>query len=360
MVMLQFLLASVVGWVSRDQQDIIRYLWAERSVLRRQLRRRIRFTKEQRARLGQKGQALGPRLLKEIEGLVTPQTILRWYRTLIAKEYDSSKRRSGSGSSKPRTTIAELVVQLAKEHPDWSSTSLRNFLLKQGRNVTRETVQRILREHGLEPKADRCRKGMSWKTFLSTHWEQLAAADFFTVEVLSLTGLRRYFVFFVMELHTRRVHIAGITAQPNEAWMMQIARNLKDCEDGFLLDKKYIILDRDPLYTPKFRNFLRESETKPVRLPRRSPNLNAYAERWILSIRSECLNHLIPLGEHHLRSVIREYVEHYHHGRYHQGLEGRLIEPDARVGVSEGDIVCHKRLGGLLRFYHREAGSASK
>ena len=137
--------------------------------------------------------------------------------------------------------------------------------------------------------------------------------------------------------------------------MKQIARNLTDPIDGFLRDKKYIILDRDPLYTKAFRRMLRDSGTKPLRLPSRSPDLNAQAERWILSAKPEYLDRVIPLGEKHLRSLVAAYIKHYHAERIHQGIGHRIIEPDERAGRPAGPIACQERVGGLLRYYHREA-----
>jgi len=173
---------------------------------------------------------------------------------------------------------------------------------------------------------------MSWKTFLAAHWEGLAAADFFTVEVLTIRGLVRYVVFFVMKLKTRTVEIAGISSEPDWAWMTQLARNLTDASDGFLRGVQYVILDRDPLYTAAFRRLLRDSGVKPVILPAWSPNLNAFAERFVASAKSECLERMVLLGEPHLRASIRAY----HEERPHQGLGNELI-------------------GGLLKFYEREA-----
>jgi len=148
------------------------------------------------------------------------------------------------------------------------------------------------------------------------------------VEVLTLGGLVRYSVLFVMELSTRKVHVAGIICQPGEAWMKNMARYLTDRFDGFLRGKRYMILDRDPLFTKGFRDILRGSGVEPLRLPARSPNLNAYAERFVLSIKSECLDKVVPLGERHLRHAIREYVDHYHGERHHQGLASSIITPE--------------------------------
>src|SRR6266540_4811867 len=145
---------------------------------------------------------------------------------------------------------------------------------------------------------------------LEAHLGSIAATDFFTVEALTLAGLARYFVLFVMDIGTRRVHIAGIVRQPHDAWMKQIARNLTDHVDGFLGGTRYLIHDRDPLFTDAFRELLRGAGVKCLKLPAHSPNLNAYAERFVLSIKSECLDKLVLLGERHLRLAITEFVEH--------------------------------------------------
>ena len=137
--------------------------------------------------------------------------------------------------------------------------------------------------------------------------------------------------------------------------MKQMARNLTDPFDGFLRDAGYLIMDRDPLFTACFKQILKNSGTKPVRLPARSPDLNAFAERFVLSIKSECLNKIIPLGERHLRSTIKEYLAHYHSERNHQGLCSRIIHVDENVGRSDGVIKTRSRLGGFLNYYYRDA-----
>jgi putative transposase len=167
-------------------------------------------------------------------------------------------------------------------------------------------------------------------------------------------GLVRYVVFFVMELKTRTVEIAGITCQPNDAWMTQVARNLTDTRDGFLRRVRYVILDRDPLYTAAFRRLLRDNGATPLLLPARSPNLNAFAERFVESAKSECLERIVPLGEGHLRTAVRAFVHHYHEERPHQGLGNELIAPSSTL-IGPGPVQCRERLGGLLKFYHRKA-----
>ena len=172
--------------------------------------------------------------------------------------------------------------------------------------------------------------------------------------MLTWRGLVRYVVFFVMRLKTRTVEIAGITSQPHELWMTQMVRNLTDPHDGFLRDAQYMILDRDPLYTAAFRNLLRDSGVTLVRLPARSPNLNAFAERFVGTVRAECLARVVPLGEGHLRAAIRAFVDHYHEERPHQGLRNALIAPKT-TSVGRGPVRCRERLGGVLKYYYRAA-----
>ena len=212
-------------------------------------------------------------------------------------------------------------------------------------------MKRILRDHGIDPASERSRR-TPWKTFLLAHWAGLAAADFFTVEVLTLGGLRRYLVFFVIELQTRRVQIAGIHPQPGGAWVEQMVRTLTDPVDGFLRTAHYLIHDRDPPYSRAVADILTSAGIQPLRLPARSPNLNAYAERFVRSIKEECLNRVVPLGDGHLRLLRREYVDHY---RNHQGLDNRLLQHAAPPQRTATTVRRRDRLGGLLRFYHREA-----
>jgi len=188
-----------------------------------------------------------------------------------------------------------------------------------------------------------------------TSFPSIAATDFFSVEVITRSGLVRYFVLFVIDLKTRRVEIAGILPRPNGEWMSQMARNLTDCDEGFLNEARYLIHDRDTLFTRSFREILKSSGVETVKLPARSPNLNAYAQRFVRSIKSECLAQIIPLGERHLRHAVKEYTEHDHVERNHQGLDNRLIEEPPGVVDMNSAVVCHERLGGVLNYYERRA-----
>ena len=190
---------------------------------------------------------------------------------------------------------------------------------------------------------------------MTTNWDCLAAADFFTVEVWSWRGLITYYVLFVLELSTRRVHIAGITRNPDTPWMMQMARNLTDPIDGFLADKRFLIIDRDTKYCEAFRHILESSGVKPVRLPPRSPNLNSFAVRFVRSIKEECLARLILFSERSLRYAIDQYIAHYHDERPHQGIGNRPIVVRSVQLPPADSAECRRRLGGLLCSYERRA-----
>jgi transposase InsO family protein len=250
--------------------------------------------------------------------------------------------------------IRELVVRMARENRSWGYTRIRGALWNIGHDAGRTTIANILKEHGVEPAPER-RKKMTWAEFLRAHRDVFAAADFFTVEVWAPRGRVTIYVFFVIELATRRVQIAGTTTRPNERWMMQVGRNLTDPIDGFLADKRFLILDRDQKYSKQFHRLLEDAGIAIVRLPSRSPNLNAHAERFVRSIKEECLDRMILFGEHPLRRATREYAAHYHEERNHQGIGNRLIEPKAPGCASTGPIRCSERLGAMLRFYHRVA-----
>jgi putative transposase len=194
---------------------------------------------------------------------------------------------------------------------------------------------------------------MSWSQFLKLHWNVLTATDFFTVEVATWRGLVTYYVLVVMELDTRRVHIAGITPHPTADFMQQCGRQLTDPFDGFLVGKRYLIHDRDTKFTQAFDALLKATGVEPILLPPRSPNLNAHCERFVRSIKEEALEQMIMLGERALYHAIHQFLAHYHAERNHQGLDNRLIAPEGGVGCQTGDVIRRERLGGLLHYYYR-------
>jgi Integrase core domain len=217
-------------------------------------------------------------------------------------------------------------------------------------------VGNILRRFGIAPAPKR-RLQTSWADFIRSHMAVLAGIDFFAVEVLTWRGLATYYVLFFLRLEARRITLAGNTQHPTEEWMLQMARNAVDEIDGALLPIRYVLHDRDTKFCNSFRTMLQSGGVQPILLPARSPNLNAYAERWVCSIRQECLSKLVLFGEASLRRTVTEFLRHYHFERNHQGKENLLLFP-ARLSPPTRPsraVTCHGRLGGLLKFYQPAA-----
>jgi hypothetical protein len=242
-----FLVISIAGWMNQRQQQVID-LVEENRVLREQIgKRRMRFTDSQRCRLAAKAKKLGRKILAQVATIVTPETLLAWHRKLIAEKYDgSANRRAG----RPRTLseISDLVVRMAEENRTWGYRRIQGAIANLGHILAHTTIANILKRHGIEPAPERNR-GTTWKEFLNRHWDQIVARDFFTVEVWTCSGLTRFAVLFFIDLKTRQVEIGGIASSANGLWMSQISRNLTDAMDGFFAGKRYLLHDRDPLYT---------------------------------------------------------------------------------------------------------------
>ena len=352
----QFLLVVLAGWVNHRQQEVIEYLTTENRVLKEKLGgKRILLNNDQRRRLAVKGKILGRKRLREIATLFTPDTILRWHRELIARKWDYSDRRKRKPRRPPVSQqVVRLILRMADENPDWGYDRIQGALANLGHEVSDQTVGNVLKEHGIEPAPDRKRQ-TTWKTFFKAHWDVLGAIDFTTIEVWTKGGLVTYYLLFVMDVSTRRVHFAGCTPNPDTLWMKQIARNLTDALDGFLLGKRYLLMDRDAKFCPAFQDMLKSEGVQPVLLPPKSPNLNAHLERFFRSLKQECLEKMIFFGERSLRNAVGQFLAHYHRQRNHQGLGNRLIETDERLGCTTGEVRCHERLGGMLRYYYRDA-----
>src|SRR5215813_7421639 len=309
-----FVLTSIDGWMNQHQQYVIEYLMEENRVLREQMwSRRLRFSDNQRCRLAAKAKKLGRKLLAQVATIVTPETLLAWHRKLIAQKYDGSSFRR-PGRLPTRKEIAAVVIRMAEENRGWGYRRIQGALSNLGHLLAHNTIANILKRNGIEPAPERSRK-TTWKEFLNRHWQQIVASDFFTIEVWTLTGLKRFVVLFFMELSTRRVEIGGIASKANGLWMTRIARNVTDSVDGFLRKKRYLIHDRDPLYTRDFLRMLAEQGIESVKLPPRSPNLNAYAERFVRTIKEGCLEQMILFGEDTLRNAVSQFVAHYHFER---------------------------------------------
>lgn len=355
-MILQVLIAMVAGWIHRHQQQVIAYQQEEIHILKAKLgKRRIRFTDTERRRLAMLAHPLGRNCLKAAATLATPDTLMRWYKRLVADKFDGSQKRNQLGRPRVPDEVEQHVIRMANENPTWGYRRIQGAVANLGHHIDKITVRNILRRHHIDPAPKRRQAGMSWSQFLKMHWEVLASTDFFTVEVATWQGLVTYYVLVVMEVSTRRVEIAGITPHPHEAFMIQSARQLTDHFDGFLLGKRYLIHDRDRKFTEAFDQYLKDHGVEQVVLPPRSPNLNTHCERFVRSIKEEALNRMIFMGEASLRYTLNEYLAHYHSERNHQGLHNQLIAPELEVSEQTGQVVRRERLGGLLSYYYWEA-----
>jgi transposase InsO family protein len=350
------LLAYVTGLVNQELLLQNEYLTAENRILRAHLPTRLRLTDPERSTLAEIGKRLGRKALKEVARVAKPDTILDWYRRLIAHKFDGSKHRSYPGRPRVCREVTDLIVQMARENSGWGYDRIVGAIANLGHVVSDQTVGNILRRYGIAPAPKRS-QSTTWKQFIAAHMEVLAGTDFFTVEVLTWRGLVTYYVLFFLHLETRRVTLAGLTRHPTEEWMTQIARNAIDEQSGCLRQHRYVLHDRDTMFCAEFRETLATSGVKCLRLPPRSPNLNAFSERWVRSVKSECLSKLILFGESSLRRALANFCEHYHTERNHQGRDNQLLFPRSALPqlFGQGTVRCDERLGGLLKYYRREA-----
>jgi transposase InsO family protein len=331
-------------------------LAAENRILRAHLPARLRLTDPQPVILAEIGKRLGRRALQQVARVGKPDTILAWYRKLIAQKFDGSKYRRYPGRPSMSREVTELVLRMARENTGWGYDRIVGALGNLGYLVSDQTVGNILRRFGIGPAPKR-RQHTNWADFIRSHMAVLAGMDFFTVEVLTWRGLKTYYVLFFLHLQTRRVTIAGITRHPTEQWMTQMARNAVDEIDGVFRPIRFTPHDRDSKFCASFRTTLRSGGVRPLLLPAHSPNLNAFAERLVRSIKSECLSKLILFGEASLRRAITQFLAHYHQERNHQGKANPLLfpAPDQHHPHHQSAIHRRGRLGGLLKYYCRAA-----
>jgi putative transposase len=320
------LLTYVTGLVNQELLLQNEYLAAENRILRAHLPVRLRLSDPERSTLAEIGKRLGRKALEQVTCVAKPDTILGWYRKLIARKFDGSRHRSYPGRPRIAPELEALVVRIARENSGWGYDRIVGALANLGHRISDQTVGNILRRHGLAPAPKRS-QNTTWKEFIRSHMAVLAGIDFFTVEVLTWRGLVTYYVLFFIHLESRRVSLAGITRHPDEPWMQQMARNATDEGWGYLDQRRYVLHDRDTKFCASFRTILAAGGIKAIVLPARSPNLNAYAERWVLSAKKECLSKLILFGEGSLRRALREFIDHFHTERNHQGKSNVLLFP---------------------------------
>ncbi len=347
-------LALVSGRVEEEILLRNEYLAAENEILKSKIKKPLRFNDHERIRLAKIGERIGLKALREIACIVRPETILEWFKRLAAKKFDGSMFRKRVGRPRINKELEILIINFAEENPSWEYDRIVGALSNLGYDVSDRTVGNILRRNGIPPVPNRT-QDTTWSKFIKNHQDVIAACDFFTTEVVTPVGLITYYVLFFIHIGSRKIHIAGMTPHPNENWMKQIARNVTMSDWGFLSNCKYLIHDRDTKFCRSFRSIIATMGIKPIRLPSQSPRMNAYSERFVGSIKRECLRKLIFFGEESLKKAFSEYVSHYHEERNHQGKYNLLLFPDPKHIKNRRKIKCSEKLNGMLKYYYRSA-----
>ena len=259
----------LAGWINRQQRDAINYLLEENRILKGKYlaetgKKRIILTDRQRRRLAILAKRVGRKILFDISGIFSPDTLLAWYRKLVAAKYDSSKSRSKYGRRTISNEVRQQIIDIAKNHKYLGCRKLYGYLKYLGIKVSPASVSRILREAGIEPSPDRPER-TTWSAFIKAHWNSLCAIDFFTKEIFTKNGLVKFMALVAIDYKTRKVEIAGIIPQANGMWMKQIAKNLTDPFDGFMKDKKFVVMDQDPVFTDEVREIFADAGVEPMR-----------------------------------------------------------------------------------------------
>ena len=283
---------------------------------------------------------------------MTPETLLHWHRRLVAKRWTYPRRCPGRPPI--AADVRALIVRLGEENPRWGYLRIQGELKGLGISVSATTIRRVLAEEGLGPAGTR--GGTSWRTFLSNQAHAVLATDFFTVDTVLF---RRLYVLFFIEFDTRHVHLAGVTSKPTGPWVTQQARNLFIRTGDVLSGRKFLVRDRDTKFTGSFDEVFASECIKVIKTPVRAPKANAHAERFVGTIRRECLDWILLLGRRHPESVLNEHLAHYNGHRPHRALglmaPARTTNPPEPGLEAVGRVRRTDRLGGLVHEYHRQA-----
>ncbi len=343
------------GWKSESEKDLeILPLRHQLAIVERKQAKPVRLSRGEKLMLVVLATTLKTKTgrtikeMGEVIRIVKPATLFRWHRQLVRRKWTYRQQNCGG---RPRTDkeIERLVVRLAREN-DWGNERIEGELRKLGYSISDETVANILRRHGILPLPER-KSSPSWRHLMTHYRDQLLACDLFTVEMLFLKTL---YVLVFIEIGSRRVHFAGCTAHPNDRWVTQQARQLMWEMASGERPMRFLIHDRDRKFTTAFDTVFQSEGLDVIHTPYRAPNANAYAERWVRSVREACLDKLLIVNQIHLQRVMREYVEFFNTARPHQGIEQRIPTP-AKDRFETGPVRCRSMLGGILHDYYRDA-----
>jgi putative transposase len=348
------LLAFLVLLARRDRSKELEILVLrhELAILHRQVRR-PRFEPRDRLMLAALSRVAPRRCWSAFP--VRPETLLRWHRRLIARRWTYPHRQPGRPPIEGE--VRELIVRLARENTSWGYVRIVGALRKLGISVSATLVRSVLADAGIPPAPERDRQ--SWRTFLRQQGESILACDFLTIDTV---WLRRLYVLVFLSIGSRRVEYLACTRNPDTAWMLQQARNLLMEIDDRGRQARFLLHDRDSKFAAAFDAVFANAGVRIIRTPVRAPNANAHVERWIGTVRRECLDRLLIVGRRQLEHVLRVYVRHYNQGRPHRALDLQSPDPTAAVAAARGDPVAalagvqrRDLLGGLIHEYQLAA-----
>ncbi|PCJ58347.1 MAG: hypothetical protein COA79_13910 [Planctomycetota bacterium] len=356
MMNIMIIMKLLMSTTDQDFLKIIEFLNAEIRILKTINKEHREMNDEERFTLSTLAQGIKKALrLGTLETIFKPKTILGWLKRFENRKFDGSKSRKGKGRPSISEVIRNLVITLALANKSWGADRIAGQMHNLNYEISDQTVLNILKENNI-PIAPIRKLNTTWKEFLKAHWDQIWGIDFFQKGVWTFSGIKIVKVFVAIQYCTRKIKVLGIIENPNEEWMMQQARNITDVYEPMLENCKHLVHDGDPLYTPKFISYL-NPEINTIKILPNSPNMNPFAERVIRSIREDCLNHLAIVGEGSLRKIMKEYVDHYHFERNHQGIGNQIIESENEIlqhsKKGKGEILCQERVGGLLIYYYR-------
>ena len=343
------LLANVTGSIDEELRLRNEYLVTENRILRSKIKGRFQLKDEERRELAAIGKQLGRKALEAGATIVKPDTILRWHAKLVARKFDGTGYRQSPGRPPLSPEVEAHILRFARQNRNWGYDRISGALKNLGHRVSDATVAKVFEKTRFTP-GSRSEEGNDLEGVHPQSHGCVGSNRF--LHHRSVDSFRFGYLLYPF------LHPSWYTPNPHQGWMAQVVRNITDIDEGMLLQNncKYLIHDRDSKFCEHFDSLMRSVNIEPMKLPPRSPNLNAYAERFILSVKSECLDRMILFGERSLRHVLKEYAAHYHFERNHQGIGNNLIFPQpAPEKSSEQAIECRERLGGLLKFYHRRA-----
>ena len=357
------IIATVTRLLCRKLTLQNEYVLRQNKILKSKITKRIKFTDEERRALVESALAMGRDLMEKVVRIVQPKTILAWQRRLEKQKWDySDRRKNNPGRPKISLDIEQLVCKMAREN-EWGYKRIQGELKKLDIEISKSSVANILRRNGLPPSPER--EGLSWREFLARHAPVFLCADMFQKEVWTFRGLTTAYVFFVIHLQTRKVILARATFSPTNQWLKQQTRHvLWECEDQGI-KPRFFLRDNDQLYPEDMDAILKSSGVDTVKTPFQAPNANAHSERYVLSCKKECLNHLLIFGLDRLQHVVDCYTSYFNEHRPHQGIANNIPAeyniPNKQQGgsmllnVTARNIARKDFLGGLLKSYYRAA-----